>query len=571
MAIRPITAVLPKPPESSDGSGSDSVAELGHGSGLGRPLDPRKPKPSAREAAPPESLAEKVRSQVLAWTDERREEGSSWLVSLLLHLSVVLMLWQTLLRAPEPEDILGTIVGRTDGGFDAGSFDGTELFESVGPEPIKLEAPRGDSRFDAAGGDDDNATDTKQASLSNFSIPGLSRVPPPPTLDSGRFLEMETAPKTTGATTGGKTARTTPTRKTTGTKEQPANVAGLLDGRGPEARAKLAKAGGATKESERAVNLGLDWLVRHQQSDGSWSFQHGPDQPGALSSPTGATGLALLAFLGSGNTHKKGAYISHVDRGLKFLVGSMEVSDSGGWLQGTGMATMYVQGIGTIALCEAYAMTKDETLKRPAQLAVNFICNAQDPEGGGWRYRIPQAGDTSVVGWQLMALHSARVAELEIPPKVLVKATRFLKSVESEGGAAYGYTGPENVRPSMTAVGLLCRMYLGREKTHKGMIRGMKHLSDWGPNIGDMYYSYYGTQAMHNWGDEGWQKWNAVMRDLLVNNQEQVGDAAGSWPPDVSHHTRAGGRLYTTCLCITTLEVYYRHLSLYRREKLADE
>ena len=37
---------------------------------------------------------------------------------------------------------------------------------------------------------------------------------------------------------------------------------------------------------------------------------------------------------------------------------------------------------------------------------------------------------------------------------------------------------------------------------------------------------------------------------------------------DASHGVRMGGRLYTTCLSIMTLEVYYRFLPLYRRQVL---
>lgn len=64
---------------------------------------------------------------------------------------------------------------------------------------------------------------------------------------------------------------------------------------------------------------------------------------------------------------------------------------------------MYSHGIASIVLCEAYAMTHDKGLYTPAQQAINFICYAQDPIGGGWRYSPRQKGDTSVVGWQIMA------------------------------------------------------------------------------------------------------------------------------------------------------------------------
>ena len=58
--------------------------------------------------------------------------------------------------------------------------------------------------------------------------------------------------------------------------------------------------------------------------------------------------------------------------------------------------------IASIAICEAYAMTKDRDLLYPAQAAINYIVYAQDETTGGWRYRPRSGGDTSVVGWQFM-------------------------------------------------------------------------------------------------------------------------------------------------------------------------
>jgi hypothetical protein len=102
------------------------------------------------------------------------------------------------------------------------------------------------------------------------------------------------------------------------------------------------------------------------------------------------------------------------------------------------------------------------------------------------------------------------------------------------------------------------------------MIRGMHRIAEWGPNPADMYYNYYATQAMHHWGGPKWERWNKVMRDLLVNRQEQEGDSAGSWPMDATHGVHLGGRLYTTCLSVMTLEVYYRFLPIYHRQALQD-
>ena len=90
----------------------------------------------------------------------------------------------------------------------------------------------------------------------------------------------------------------------------------------------------------------------------------------------------------------------------------MKREGTGGDLRGkvVGNEGMYAHAIATLALCEAYGQTRDSKLKEPAQRAVNFILAAQDPKGGGWRYSPRQPGDTTVTGWQLMSLKSAKTA-----------------------------------------------------------------------------------------------------------------------------------------------------------------
>ncbi|MFV2070883.1 MAG: prenyltransferase/squalene oxidase repeat-containing protein, partial [Pirellulales bacterium] len=235
-----------------------------------------------------------------------------------------------------------------------------------------------------------------------------------------------------------------------------------LQGRGEKARVELVRKFGGTVGSERAVFRALRWLDRHQFSDGGWSLDHRrgrcqgrcPD-PG-LNGPSrnGATALALLPFLGAGDTHKEGEHQKTVEEGLSFLLRSMKVSNNTGSFHETG-GNMYSHGLASITLCEAYAMTRDRRLFEPAQLAINFIVAAQDPVGGGWRYFPQQPGDTSVVGWQLMALKSGHMAYLRVPPITIKKASRFLDGVQREGGAFYGYVAAEPSRKfSTTSIGL---------------------------------------------------------------------------------------------------------------------
>jgi hypothetical protein len=74
---------------------------------------------------------------------------------------------------------------------------------------------------------------------------------------------------------------------------------------------------------------------------------------------------------------------------------------------------------------------------------------------------------------------------------------------------------------------------------------------------------------MHHAGGAEWEAWNLKMRDVLCQTQETSGHAAGSWSPRNHDHAGAGGRIYVTSLSICTLEIYYRHLPIFRQLELA--
>lgn len=357
-------------------------------------------------------------------------------------------------------------------------------------------------------------------------------------------------------------------------------------GRTAAARSAMVKKFGGNSASEAAVASGLRWLAQHQFEDGGWSFDHAahPECNGQCTQAgemtecrIAATGMALLAYLGGGHTSTSGSYQPQVQRGLEFLVKTGQLTSGGFDLRGElapnhGHASYYSHGIATIALCEAYALTNDNLLKSRAQAALNFILASQDSRSGGWRYQPQEAGDTSVVGWQMMALQSGRNAGLQVPPQSLKMVERFLNTKQSERGSQYAYLEADQPSAPMTAVGLLCRMYLGWNQRDGRLKLGVIYLDGQKPSRNNMYYNYYATQVLHHWGGEEWTRWNEVMRDQLVETQrtEKDGHLAGSW--DVADpHGSAGGRHYMTCLAVMTLEVYYRHLPLYQRDKLKVE
>jgi hypothetical protein len=350
-----------------------------------------------------------------------------------------------------------------------------------------------------------------------------------------------------------------------------------LSGRG-EAKERLVRRDGGNDASEKAVSLALVWLAEHQMPDGGWSFDHAicPScrnqcrHPGsAKEARNAATAMALLPFLGAGQTHKEGQYKKVVNSGLYFLTRRMEVSQKKGGSLHEPQGNMYSHGLSAITLCEAYAMTRDKSLFQPAQLAINYIAYAQDPIGGGWRYAEQQAGDTSVVGWQVMALKSAHMGYLTINPRTVVGTSKFLDSVQAQNGAKYGYATPGN-KASTTSIGLLCRMHLGWGRDHPALVEGVKFLAEEGPSPSNNYYNYYATQVLRHYEGDLWKQWNAKMRDQLISTQAQKGHEKGSWHVGDGHGGK-GGRLYDTSLSTMILEVYYRHLPIYRKQSTETE
>ena len=353
-----------------------------------------------------------------------------------------------------------------------------------------------------------------------------------------------------------------------------------LNGRGAGMKGEMLERFGGTANSEKSVAAALKWIAAHQAPNGGWSFACSHFCRGQckgdgtkFEAVNAATALALLPFLGAGQTHTTGQYKDTIKRGLAFLIQNMKVTPGniprGSWHEAGG--NMYSHGLASIAICEAYAMTRDPDLVQPAQLAINFLVYAQDPRGGGWRYQPQQAGDTSVVGWCVMALKSGAMGNLSVPQTSFRGASQFLDLMQTNNGAYYGYDKPSaNVRDATTAIGLLCRMYLGWSKDNEAIKEGIAALSKSGPSVEDLYFSYYATQVMRHQGGPDWEKWNTKMREDLIKTQSGAGHETGSWF-FAGGHGKEGGRLYSTAMATMILEVYYRHMPLYTEKSAGDE
>jgi hypothetical protein len=349
-----------------------------------------------------------------------------------------------------------------------------------------------------------------------------------------------------------------------------------VSGRQLDRRQQLALARGGTLESERAVELALEWLAAHQNPNGGWSLVHDggvcngrcPDNGCTDRFDPAATGLALLAFLGGGYTHRDGKHRETVRRGVYFLQQIIEESPQGASFLHQSERGMYNHGIAAFALCEAYQLTNDQELRKSAQGAVDFIVAAQNYQGG-WGYLPKQPGDLTLSGWQIMALKSAYAAGLNVPPSTIIRIDPFLDSQQTPDSFFYGYQKPGK-SPTCTSIGLLLRLFRGMSHTHPMLLDGATFLSKSTRPGSDAYFNYYSTLLLFHIGGPFWETWNNQMREHLIYSQEQSGHAAGSWFFE-DPYGREGGRLYTTAMCAMTLEVYYRFSPIYQQTEVKFE
>ena len=373
----------------------------------------------------------------------------------------------------------------------------------------------------------------------------------------------------------------------------PAGPYGWRRGGTPGKRRAIIKGGGGVA-TEDAVLAALRWFKRHQAADGSWSFEdyhnecklnppceHVPEvlthghvagQKKNRNVDNSATGFALLCFLGGGHTHKAGKFRQQVASGLSHLL-KVQAND------GAFCIDNYIHAIATMAIAEAYGMTRGSQLKEPVEKAVALILARQN-EYMGWNYEVANGrSDISITGWNVMALKSAKASNIDIgngfegAKRFLEKITLPVKGGASEpilsGHVAYQYIegkdSPGHRNATLTAIGMLCRVFIGEDtggemlRAHANMVlkEAPKTFDD-----ANMYQMYYATLAMFQMGGHYWKEWNKAMKKILCDNQCKGGCEDGSWYVKKPVWYNQIGRLFHTAVGCLSLEVYYRYLPI---------
>jgi hypothetical protein len=354
---------------------------------------------------------------------------------------------------------------------------------------------------------------------------------------------------------------------------------------------RAVKRAGGSKESEAAVAAGLAWLAAHQCADGRWDVDgfaaecarsSGNDDPEHEACPgfgesehgdPGVTGLALLAFLGAGNTLHAGPHRQVVRRGVAYLQG---VQGERGIIGPAEGHYMYNHAIATQALAEAHVLSvPTPSLRNSVRRALEQLEQAQRPNGG-WRYTVEgKDADTSVTAWCVQALVTAQRCGLEVPESCLTAADAWLVSVTDTRTGVVGYRSPGDPgarlldardrfpnQGAMIGAGILSRVLLGTSPRNRliklGRLQIKEFLPEWGPPKLDLYGWYYNSHALVQVGGPVRKPYARALLKALLPNQETEGGLAGSWPP-VGPWGSQGGRVYSTAMAVLCLESCYRY------------
>jgi len=295
---------------------------------------------------------------------------------------------------------------------------------------------------------------------------------------------------------------------------------------------------GATQD---AIDAGLEFLAKNQQANGSWGT-------GMHQGSIAHTSLAGLALLAGGHKPGEGKYGKNIALALNYVL-DREDPDRPGFLKDPSAlhGRMYGHGFGTHFLAEAHSMVNEPKLrtKLDATLsrAVKLLIDTQSNQGG-WRYEPIRAdADMTVTIVQIMALHAAGKAGVEIPKVVKEKYVKYAKECQDakSGGFAYRPTAVLRHGPGFacTAAGLLALQSAG-ESDCAEVKNGLDFLKKFQPpaikdfqtdpeyRLHYFYGHYYAVQAMQIAGGDRWRDWYTTIRDDLVTNGKYR-QKDGSW------------------------------------------
>jgi hypothetical protein len=347
-----------------------------------------------------------------------------------------------------------------------------------------------------------------------------------------------------------------------------------------------AQAEGIPGEYKRVIERNLDWLVKQQNKDGSWSNLE-------KQSDVTCTGVAGLAFLMEGSTAVKGKYAENIKQAVTWMVQNCQEGAEDGLL-GTNARQAplgYMTGQSHAVLFLANALAREEKSDakglearlarlRQQELAgvlkrsVAFIVKAQ-VTNGGWGFTSAQTGqgqdDAGTTLHQILALRAAQQAGIGVPKETMQRAYAYLEKMTTpRGGMVFSSVRARSSggeRPGLT-IAAFASTY-GSDQISTDLLRKWFSFSQ------SMISSQSQTQdlfhlavAVHGLGDAGYAKlfgqnqptlvWSQARRTLLNRFRTEGGTIYRQWNPNPT---------FSTAINLIALQLDNEYLPVFRTKK----
>lgn len=312
---------------------------------------------------------------------------------------------------------------------------------------------------------------------------------------------------------------------------------------------------------ERAVERGLQWLVKNQNKDGSQKSSY----------PCAASGLAGLAWLASGSTFHEGRYCRNIQTTLDYVLRCASkngfISEGGGF----GPSGMYGHGYSTQFLAQIHGMIHDESLAaRVKDVLTKAVRNIEGSQNkfGGWNSspnaELTDDGSGAIAVMQITALRTSESAGIQVRAQAIEKAKKYLLAMTNDQGW-YAYNWHARGNSSGGSVGLTgAGMYmigcLGQQNDPK-YAKGIKNVMAAIPGRGNndnsfggwyAYSLFYSSLAIYQHGGDEWRKWYPALSENLIRTQS----ADGGWSDSY------GGVF--VALSVMCLQLPYRYLPMFQ-------
>lgn len=319
---------------------------------------------------------------------------------------------------------------------------------------------------------------------------------------------------------------------------------------------------------ERINDRALRYLAKEQLESGTW--KDGLDSHARGQSNCGLAGLALMAFLSSGEDPNSGPYAENIQAVVRYLIKTQNPET------GFFPTTMYNHGFALLALSEVYGAIDEELLwaeqkdvpkdrirsiADSLRMAVDLAVRSQqqNPQKA-WRYA-PKGrdADTSVTGTVVIGLLAARNAGIAVPDSSIEDGMNYIKQMTSRRSGQTRYTlGLSTVTdsPNLSAIHVLTLAIANKRDadTFEPAKKRVKDFIRFKDTTYPYYNTYYMAQALFQNDYESWTQWN----ELTIRRLRRLQKEDGSFE---SNH----GSAYATAMACLSLALNYRFLPIYER------